>query len=103
MPFQSNTLRPGIGFDGRSQPSQYPTGGWSPGVPQSAQMPRISGVGGGFRPPSSFGQPQFCWESECCECTRWGPCWPTADGRCIPDCIMFGCSPCQRCFPPWSW
>jgi hypothetical protein len=102
MPFQSNTLRSGTGFDGRSQPSQYPTGGWSPGVPQSVQMQRLSGGGGGFGPSGGLNLWNPCWDSECCdECILWGRCWPTGDGRCIPECLIYRCTPCQRCLFPW--
>jgi len=79
-----------------------PSRGSSPGStgrrPQTAA--RISGGFGGFGNNGGLNA-WGCWDSECCDCVLWGPCWYTGDGRCIPECLQYACEPCERCIWPW--
>lgn len=77
--------------------------GQAPSSGQTAMMSgRLAGGLGGFGGLGGGGLNAWgCWESECCECTRQGRCWPTGDGRYICECAETTCKPCTRCIWPW--
>jgi hypothetical protein len=90
---------PGPQFRAGTGPGRSP----NPPYPPSQSSARLQGGWGGWGGWGGFGglSAWGCWESECCECTRYGTCWPTGDGRVICECIETTCKPCTRCIWPW--